>query len=298
MISMHHYSQYVCANHLSDNIIYKLLSSQGGYLGVAIFFLLSGYGLMESEQKHSMLPWQFVRRRLLKVYFPVLLVTLLWLPIYYYFVAEQGTINFTDVYRGYLIIKDLMFDFHDGVLWFVKALLVLYIVFFVFTYAYKRNIFFAFTILAILTFTISVICACIFGMHTFISVPMFMVGIIASACKNMNINIFNASLFALVVSFMFVWLLLNLWSCDGNMLIHCIINYIIVGAFIIICTTYKIKVSITKCLSTVSFDMYLVHNKVLTLSKCLFSIVPLWIFVLGTIISTIIYGGIRKMLKI
>lgn len=79
MVMMHHYSQYVCANHLSDSLIFKILSYQGGYLGVAIFFLLSGYGLMESDQKQHLQLGKFFKRRFLKIYLPVLAVTLLWI---------------------------------------------------------------------------------------------------------------------------------------------------------------------------------------------------------------------------
>lgn len=56
IVALHHYSLYICANNLSDSIIYKFLSAQGGFLAVAIFFFLSGYGLMESE-KHRHLPF-------------------------------------------------------------------------------------------------------------------------------------------------------------------------------------------------------------------------------------------------
>lgn len=79
MVMFHHYSQYIMANGLSDSIFYQLLSTQGGYLGVAIFFFLSGYGLMESEQKIHLSLAAFFKRRFLNVYLPVLLVTALWL---------------------------------------------------------------------------------------------------------------------------------------------------------------------------------------------------------------------------
>ena len=48
-------------------------------MGVAIFFFLSGYGLMESEQKSHLSLAAFFKRRFLNVYLPVLLVTALWL---------------------------------------------------------------------------------------------------------------------------------------------------------------------------------------------------------------------------
>lgn len=38
VVALHHYSQYVCANDFSNNIIYKVFSSQGGFLAVGVFF--------------------------------------------------------------------------------------------------------------------------------------------------------------------------------------------------------------------------------------------------------------------
>ena len=81
MVMFHHYSQYVMANSISESLFYQLLSTQGGYLGVAVFFFLSGYGLMESEQKSHLNLSAFFKRRLLKVYLPVLLVTAIWMFI-------------------------------------------------------------------------------------------------------------------------------------------------------------------------------------------------------------------------
>lgn len=78
MVMLHHYSQYVCANNVSDSLIYKLLSTQGGYLGVAIFFFLSGYGLMESEVKSHLNLLQFFKKRFFKIYIPVILVSAIW----------------------------------------------------------------------------------------------------------------------------------------------------------------------------------------------------------------------------
>ncbi len=81
VVVLHHYSQYVCANDLSSNIIYKLFSSQGGYLAVAVFFFLSGYGLNESEKSKHLSFFSFLKKRWLKIYIPTLFVTALWIPI-------------------------------------------------------------------------------------------------------------------------------------------------------------------------------------------------------------------------
>lgn len=62
MVMLHHYSQYICSNNYSDSIFYKVFSTQGDYLGVSIFFFLSGYGLMEREQKCHLGLLQFSKK--------------------------------------------------------------------------------------------------------------------------------------------------------------------------------------------------------------------------------------------
>lgn len=62
----------------SEHPFFYIMASQNGYIGVAIFFFLSGYGLMQSEMKSHLPLRSFFSRRFLKVYLPVLLVTALW----------------------------------------------------------------------------------------------------------------------------------------------------------------------------------------------------------------------------
>ena len=77
MIALHHYSQgmVVAGTH---NPIYQLFSTQGGWLGVAIFFFLSGYGLMKSDMNNHLSPIPFFQKRLLRVYLPTVLVSAIW----------------------------------------------------------------------------------------------------------------------------------------------------------------------------------------------------------------------------
>lgn len=82
MVALCHFSGYALSTNGSNALLYKVLSYAGGYLGVAIFFFLSGYGLMESELKSHLGIRQFIQRRFLKIYLPVILVTLLWIGVY------------------------------------------------------------------------------------------------------------------------------------------------------------------------------------------------------------------------
>lgn len=86
LVAVSHYSTcIVINNHWSDSSFVRFWC-QGGNIGVAIFFFLSGYGLMESEKKHHLGVVDFLKKRLSKVYLPVLLVSVFWIPLYYLFV--------------------------------------------------------------------------------------------------------------------------------------------------------------------------------------------------------------------
>lgn len=200
-----------------------------------------------------------------------------------------------------LIINDLFFGFRDGVLWFVKALFMLYTAFCAFTVVYQHNHAAAFTLLTMATVAITVICSWMIGRYSIISIPMFMVGVVASACKQTNVRMFNLSLVVLGLSFLFVTAVSCIMSGGVvrlNMVGHTAVNYIVVALFLTACTIWKFHINTPKFITEISFDVYLVHNKVLVLCKSLLPIIPLWIFVLGTIAATVAFGCIRKIIRI
>ncbi len=76
LIALGHYSSVV--NEQTSNLVYKILPLFSGYVGVAIFFFFSGYGLMMSEKRNHLPLKSFLVKRILKVYFPVVIVSFLW----------------------------------------------------------------------------------------------------------------------------------------------------------------------------------------------------------------------------
>ena len=110
----------------NSNALYKTISSLGGSMGLAIFFFLSGYGLMQSELRRPLTLWQFCKRRLSKVYIPVLLVTAIW-------VVAEFFINGTSFDDWQQIVYALLWGFDDGALWFIKVIIALYATFGVFS---------------------------------------------------------------------------------------------------------------------------------------------------------------------
>lgn len=83
LVMFAHYCNVKGAMGYSLNLFEIAIRSQGGNVGVAVFFFLSGYGLMMSELRSHLSFKQFLKKRFLKIYLPVLLITAIWLPIAY-----------------------------------------------------------------------------------------------------------------------------------------------------------------------------------------------------------------------
>ena len=290
-VALHHYSQYVCANDLSECIIYKLFSSQGGYLAVGVFFFLSGYGLMESEKKKHLPTAAFLKKRLLRVYLPALLVTLLWLPIKSYVQGEQ-------LLTGGVIYK-LLWGFEDGVLWFVKVLLVLYLCFDVFVWIRARYSHTASIIcLNLLTagaITVALLLLQMRDYHT-ISIPLFTIGVIGSLYNKGEIQRTFIYLGTWCAGVMILVLLLG----AKTLTINALINYVLFFFAIYLLAKFPIKkkLVVPAVVGDISFDIYLVHNKALMTLKVLLPVVPLYYFVGLSAVATVLFYLIRKKLSL
>lgn len=136
MVSMHHYVQTWYKTGGEHNLLFDAFSSQGGYLGVAVFFFLSGYGLMMSWNKQPMTFAQFLWKRIRKVYLPVVFISLIWC-VCLCLLAPKLTLRpeLTELLPCKNLSLGLLATFalvsNDGALWFIKAILFLYLMFFV-----------------------------------------------------------------------------------------------------------------------------------------------------------------------
>jgi peptidoglycan/LPS O-acetylase OafA/YrhL len=77
IIASHHFFQTALTRG-DGGLFASLYCSQAGYLGVALFFFLSGYGLTKSNQRHQMTFGEFINKRVLKIVLPMILANLLW----------------------------------------------------------------------------------------------------------------------------------------------------------------------------------------------------------------------------
>lgn len=297
MVAMSHFSQYVGINDPSTNIVYKLFSSQGGYLGVAVFFFLSGYGLMESEQRHHLDIASFLKKRFLKVYLPVVLVTALWIPVFYCILNPTSMDQETVGGGIWLIVSDLLFNFKDGVLWFVKILFMLYISFYLFALLWQHHEIriYAWILLSSSVIIIYWLADQWIGYYAPLSVPLFGLGVFASIYKDVSWKYFNITFIPLLFCAIVTVLVTGL----NALALHALINYCTIGCMLILFTRYRLTIPGTVLFGAVSFDIYLVHDKVLMGMKAEMANGSLLCFVGLTLIATILFYLLRtKILKV
>lgn len=294
MVMFHHYSQYVEVSGIYDSIVFKLLSTQGGYIGVALFFFLSGYGLMESEQKSHLKLSAFFKRRFLKIYLPVLLVSTLWFAFSPLLLKTQG-VGWMNVGEGnWHIIKHIALGFGDGILWFVRVLFVLYSIFYLFSEIYIYNKRTAIALLVILTIMLTVFEAVYVNDFKSISIPYFSLGVLMSLFKARETKAVVMSVVALVCFAAIGFIFYNV-SLAG----HSAINAFMLAGLIVVLSIRQWQIKVPAVLSVISFDLYLIHNKVLMVLKGNMEIVTIEVFVIVTLITTLLFYLLRhRILKI
>ena len=291
MVALHHYSQYVLSSGFSNNILYSLLSCQGGYLGVALFFFFFVYGLMKSEQNKHLELLPYLRKRYLKVYLPVLLSAIIWIPIKCVLYDE---FKLFDVQ----LAKEFFWGWGDGVLWFVKILMLLYAVFFIYSLIRTKclNTYLRMLVLFLLG---GVSFLYQNSVHDFmaISVPLFYVGVAVAEFDKEAYSLFSRRWFNAC------WLVLTFVLCyffrHNALFLHAVFNYIIIFVWIAITARLVIVIStMPRWIGTISYDVYLTHNKCLMLLKMFMPTAPFLVFTGSVTIVAVLFYLLRKMLKI
>lgn len=292
MIALHHYSQYAIAELGSINPIYKLFSTQGGHLGVAIFFFLSGYGLTKSLNNNFTDFYLFIKKRLFKVYFPAVLVSLLWLP----FIIINGYQDIWSLFRG------CFWYFNDGVLWFVRTILILYIILYCLIYIqhYLRSNYSVISFLLISSFAVYGFIK-FTGLNYGISVFFFFLGFaiveyescICKLIKNIKVLI-PLILLDVILLYIFIYHFYN------SLIIHFLINVFIFLVLIYTISYFCIKMNkvAPKWMGPLAYDVYLTHNKAKTILISIFPEVPFILFFTLAFTFSIVFYYIRKLVRI
>lgn len=279
LVLSHHYAKYLFHNGV-DNTLIRILSTHGGFIGVAVFFFISGYGLMESEKRKHMTVSSFISKRISKVYIPAVLVSIIWIVccnVLDYSILPPRLMSGGLIYYLYLVL----IDFGDPILWFVKIIFLCYISFYVFTTIgnEKKRIY----ILLSLTILITFITKLIIGAWAAISVPMFAGGVLCSCIPRQKIiGIYNHSLYLLFM------VLIGVFIAGFVYTYHIVINCLIIYTIIYISPNITMGFQLPGILGNISYDVYLVHGKILAVMEY-FKMEDLLIFIMATIIAS--FGG-------
>lgn len=285
MVAFGHYAGHAMT--FSESIIYRITVLFAGSLGVALFFFLSGYGLMMSELKHPLAFGPFMKKRLARVYLPVVLVSFVWQIVLW----PKGA----GIERIPHFLYAVFWGFSDGILWFVKAIVICYLLFRLFLVS--RNWGNAVSILClVLTSMIAyVLVHYLFADWAAISTPLFFLGIFVAMYNKLCYRIIHSWQVILVVSGLTVIsVLLYLWK--GNLFIHAYCNWIVIIGVLVLCSYYKVVMNSPSWMGDVSYDIYITHNKVLNYLKPIYEYIGLSHFLIGTLIATVASFSLRKSL--
>lgn len=243
---------------------------------------------MESYSKHPLSLPNFCKRRLTKVYLPVLLVTVIWIPTAVYFDRLEIR-NATD------LLYVLLWGFNDGALWFVKTILILYVFFYIFAYTRQKS-----KVLAHI-FLVAAICVLYAYNHSHLgswstpSLPLFYLGTLLSLNKRCIKNGVLAPTAATMVAVCVV----SFWQHGITLVVHTFINYVAILAMLLVAMGLckkDIRIKFPAVLGALSFDVYLVHNKVLYVMKDNMEFLPVWQWILVTAVATGLFYMVRMRL--
>ncbi len=251
LIALHHFAQAVPGSHMR-------LFVASGYLSASMFFFLSGYGLASSYLINGNKLEGFIQRRLFRVVIPFVIVNILTL-IYNYYSGDMVP-NVLDI--AYILGLKLL----DCVMWYVVVTLMLYMAFYL-IYKYLDTPL-SHIVLVIFIMNYSVTCY-LFHVHTywFMTTFAFPIGIITEYYNKYTVHfarryrphLIVAAAFTFMISYYVVYMNINGYAL--------ICTYISSFSFllIVLCIllTYRLQSRLFNALGIISYELYLVHNKVI-----------------------------------
>ena len=292
MVAIGHYSGYAIAKLGANNIFYDIAAAQFGYLGVALFFFLSGYGLMKSVSNKTPSFVSFLSRRLSRTYLPAVLVSILWLIISILVTGGGDLLCNQQYFLG------VIWRFNDEVMWFVQTIIVLYLFFYLYIYLCS-HICWKMAGLPLLLFmgTVATFLVCLLGVGDPISVPLFFIGMAVAKWPEQTRRLLR-SWRPMLFCFLII-LCVAVCGRYNNRTLHGLINYSSLLGFLLFCTYYNAMIPVLpKWVGGSSYDLYLTHYKIHLLIVYLFVIDQLWMFTVGTACGTFLFYHLRRALHL
>lgn len=171
----------------------------------------------------------------------------------------------------------------------MKILIILYAIFYLFSLIYKGNRYAGLAFLVLAVAVTTVLEAEFQTQFKSISIPYFALGVLMSVYKNRE---FSAILSAIVALICFA--ACGFFFYSTALAAHSAINAVMLGIFILVLSIRQWEIRFPALLGVMSFDLYLIHNKVLQTMKFNMDVAPLWMFVLITFVVTYLFYMLRS----
>lgn len=271
-----HYSQWYITQ-AASGIVWMLLTKLGRY-GVAIFFAVSGYGLVCSACKG--IDKGFLKRRVLNVYLPYVLIS--------------GIIRLFD--KDSWKLKDIFLWLSGGETWFVFVIMLFYFIFYL-GYKYCRH-----KVLSIETgiALASVLLAFYFKDDVwYASNISFGAGILIKVYED-KISSFPRGIFAILFGGGFVvCAVIYMMAMNQNQAVYLLFKILASAFWAILVLGILIQFDITKihmfqAIGKGSLECYLIHGFILNVFKTL-ELEPIFIVCISLLITLICAYGISSI---
>ena len=137
-----------------------------------------------------------------------------------------------------------------------------------------------------------------FGLNSISGIPLFSVGVVAALWSSRVLKGLHP-IIPLVLSFAAVSFVMSFYPRYIPNLAHVIADYTVVATIIIVFSKWKLSICIPAILSMITFDIYLVHFKVLVVMKEVTPTLPISLFMAATaLFSVALYCLRTKLIKI
>lgn len=289
-IVLHHLSQHL--NVTGPLLIMRYI----GFIMVAVFFFISGYGLAYSLRYKLNYLNCFFKNRILPILIPYWIINTLNI-IYYLVKGHQFT-------STQYILSYVGFDIITGT-WFVTSILCMYIFFWI---AFKTK--YSYVVLFFLTFSYYIVCI-LLKLHSSYtaSISAFLLGVLWVKL-DVHFVIWMKERYLLKLFFcIFVFglaflgrLFLSLKGIDNEML-HLLLRNLVSILFVVAMLAVTQRVSfngtILNWLGNISYELYVVHYVLLTMLNGLdVSLYLLFIMFGGLILSTLFWKFDKQLIKL
>lgn len=224
---------------------------------------------MESESRHHLSWRDFLARRFWRLYKPILVINIITYLIY----LAIGRLDYISLMDA--IVSILGIYVLDGALWFVYVLLFCYLVFYIATL--YDNAYYRYLILSIGCISLCAILALQYPLHYYISVPIFFVGVLLSEYKTwIMAHSYSIYYFCAIILICGV---LTKYFCGNRVAVHIIINLMQTVLLVWLAVRFPIHIRYKSYLGKISYEVYLVHMKVLTIIIVCGYTISLWTYI-------------------